>query len=51
VAADTTSGCEMTFSAGRRQIRGIVVRPDEWKSPCAGRDWLEGVVLRRQGGG
>jgi hypothetical protein len=29
-------------------LRSMVVRPEQCSSPCAGRNWLEGVVLRRR---
>lgn len=48
VVADARTGCEMSLVAETRVLRGIVVRPDQCNSPCAGRTWLEGVVLRRR---
>ena len=48
VVADTRTGCEMSLVAETRVLRSIVIRPDQCNSPCAGRTWLEGVVLRRK---
>lgn len=46
--ADVSTGCELSLIAERAHLRSIVVRPDQCDSPCAGRNWLEGVVLRRR---
>lgn len=48
VVADARTGCELTLNAEQRVLRSIVVRPGQCNSPCAGRTWLEGVVLRRR---
>jgi hypothetical protein len=48
VVADATTGCELSLTAEKRVLRSIVVRPEQCNSPCAGRTWLEGVVLRKQ---
>ena len=48
IVADARSGCELSLVAETRVLRSIVIRPDQCNSPCAGRTWLEGVVLRRK---
>ena len=48
VVADVSTGCELSLIADGRQVRSIVVQPEQCNSPCAGRSWLEGVVLRRR---
>jgi hypothetical protein len=49
LVTDATSGCELSFSPQGRELRGFVVQPEQCSSPCAGRDWLTGVVLRKRG--
>lgn len=47
VATDARTGCELALTPRGGALRSMVVRPDQCNSPCAGRSWLEGVVLRR----
>lgn len=48
VATDASTDCELSLVPVGRELRGIVIRPDQCSSPCAGRSWLEGVVLRKR---
>ena len=48
LVTDATSGCELSFTPAGRELRGFLLRPDQCNSPCAGRDWLTGVVLRKR---
>lgn len=48
VATDRGTDCEFSLVPVGRELRGIVMRPDRCSSPCAGRSWLEGVVLRKR---
>ncbi|MES2940083.1 MAG: hypothetical protein V4864_20560 [Pseudomonadota bacterium] len=47
VAVDASTGCEMNFAVRGRALQGVVLRADQCRSPCAGRNWLEGVLLQR----
>ena len=47
VATDARTGCELAMTPKGSTLRSMVVKPDQCNSPCAGRNWLEGVVLRR----
>ena len=47
VATDARTGCELALTPKGSSLRSMVVKPDQCNSPCAGRAWLEGVVLRR----
>ena len=47
-ATDLSTGCELSLVPRGRELRSMVVRPDQCSSPCAGRSWLEGVVMRRR---
>lgn len=48
VATDGRTGCELAMTPRGRELRSSVVRPDQCNSPCAGRSWLEGVVMRKR---
>jgi hypothetical protein len=47
-AVDARTGCELALVPSGAELRSMVVRPEQCSSPCAGRNWLEGVVLRRR---
>lgn len=48
VATDNGTSCELSLVPTGRELRSIVMQPDQCASPCAGRSWLEGVVLRKR---
>jgi hypothetical protein len=48
LVADETSGCELVIEPQRRGLRAVEVRPQQCNSPCAGKTWLEGEVLRKR---
>ena len=48
LATDPGSGCELSLTPVGRELRSLVVQPNQCDSPCAGRNWLEGVVLRKR---
>jgi hypothetical protein len=47
-ATDARTGCELSLAPHGRELRSMVARPDQCSSPCAGRSWVEGVVLRKR---
>ncbi|MES2634427.1 MAG: hypothetical protein V4669_15750 [Pseudomonadota bacterium] len=46
--SDPRTGCELSLAPQGSQLRAMVARPDQCNSPCAGRSWVEGVVMRKR---
>lgn len=48
LVTDALNGCAFSFSPHGRELRGTVMEPQQCNSPCAGREWLTGVVFRKK---
>lgn len=48
LVTDALNGCAFSFTPHGRELRGMVVEPQQCNSPCAGREWLTGVVFRKK---
>jgi hypothetical protein len=48
LVTDALNGCQFSFSPHGRELRGWVTAPQQCNSPCAGREWLTGVVFRKK---
>jgi hypothetical protein len=48
LVTDALNGCAFSFTPHGRELRGLVMEPQQCNSPCAGREWLTGVVFRKK---
>lgn len=48
VVTDALNGCTFSFVPQGRELRGLVMEPGQCQSPCAGGEWLTGVVMRKK---
>jgi hypothetical protein len=48
LVADAQTGCELVLEPHQRVLHAVEIRPEQCKSPCAGRTWLEGETFRKR---